>query len=292
MKRKLLAMLAVAGLLLSLTGCAEQVQLAGLQVNGSVPVLAVGGTAPVALQYSFSKDAPTEEEIAAVLEQVTLVWSSSDEAVATVDMEGTVTAVAPGTATITASTTVPGSTSGQGVYSATVDVTVLVPLESATIPDEITLDLLAGETAKLEVSVQPATATGVETTYASSDEAIATVDASGKVTPVAAGEATITTTVTGGGLEGPAEKTLATKVIVALLPQGIGLENTEGLLYVGYSTQLEPYSLPEEAPETTYTYKSSDKAVATVDEEGGIKAIASGTATITVTSEEATSWRK
>ncbi len=257
-------------------------------------MLAVGGSAPVELVYSFSKEAPTEEEIAEAMAQVTLVWASSDEAVATVNTDGVVTAVAPGSAEITVSADFAGDTSGSaasgaesiGAYTATVPVTVVQPLTGASAPEALELDLLAGETKTLEVAIQPADASNITVSYASSDEAVATVDTNGKISPVAEGEATITITVIGENVDGPVEKTLTTKVTVALLPQGIALENTEGLLYVGYSTQLVPYTMPEEAPASTYTYASSDEAVATVDETGSIKAVGAGKATITVTSAE------
>ena len=294
MKRKIPAALAAIGLLLGLTACAEKVALSGLEVSGSLPVLAVGGSAPVELAYSFSKEAPTEEEITEAMAQVTLVWASSDEAVATVDANGTVTALAPGSAEITVSADFAGDTSGSaasgaesiGAYTATVPVTVVQPLTDATVQQTLELDLLAGETKTLEVAIQPADASNITVSYASSDEAVATVDANGKITPVAEGETTITTTVTGEDVDGPVEKTLTTTVTVLLLPQGIALEQTEGLLYVGYSTQLAPYTMPEEAPASTYTYASSDEAVATVDETGSIKAVGPGTATLTVTSAE------
>ncbi len=220
------------------------------------------------------------------------MWASSDKTVATVDANGTVTALAPGSAEISVSAefaeAVPESTAeDMSVYTATVPVTVVQPLESATVQESFEFDLLAGdETAQLEVTIQPADASNTTVSYASNNEAVATLDANGKITPVAEGEAVITTTVTGEDVDGPVEKTLTTTVTVLLLPQGIALEQTEGLLYVGYSTQLVPYTLPEEAPASTYTYASSDDAVATVDETGGVKAIGPGTATITVTSAE------
>ena len=164
------------GLLLGLTACAEKVALSGLEVSGSLPVLAVGGSAPVELAYSFSKEAPTEEEIATALEQVTLVWSSSDETVATVDANGTVTALAPGSAEISVSAeftgAAPSGSGDTGVYTATVPVTVVQPLEGATVQPAFEFDLLAGdETAQLEVTIQPADASNTAITYSSNNEA-------------------------------------------------------------------------------------------------------------------------
>ncbi len=53
MKTKLTGVLVAVCLVLSLclTACAEKVALSGLEVSGSLPVLAVGGSAPVELVY-------------------------------------------------------------------------------------------------------------------------------------------------------------------------------------------------------------------------------------------------
>ncbi|MCM1037011.1 MAG: Ig-like domain-containing protein [Bacteroides sp.] len=77
-----------------------------------------------------------------------VTWSSSDEAVATVDAEGTVTAVAPGTAVITAAT---------DKVSATCKVTVKEPSSIALdLPAELTLML--GDYTSFAVTTTPADA--------------------------------------------------------------------------------------------------------------------------------------
>ena len=278
MKRKILAIVVSLACLLVIVGCTQQVQLANLALADAPVTLTPGDTLPVELMPAFTKDSPTEEEVAAALAQAGLVWASTDEAVATV-ADGVITAVAPGSAEVSV-------TDASGQYTARVLVNVVVPVQSATAPDALTLNLLAAETAKLDVTVLPANATGVEITYTSSAPGVAAVADDGTVTAVGEGEATITTTIAGDGLDGRTEQTVTTKVTVALLPTGIALDATEGVLYVGYSHQLMPYSLPEQAPESTYTYSSSDEAVATVDENGTIKAVAVGSATITITSAE------
>lgn len=60
-------------------------------------------------------------------------------------------------------------------------------------PATVTLDISDGDTQQLTAATTPASQ-GVVVTYASSDETKATVDENGLVTPVAAGEATITGT--------------------------------------------------------------------------------------------------
>ncbi len=113
----------------------------------------------------------------------TVTWSSSNTAVATVD-GGKVTAVAPGTATITAKA---------GDKTATCAVTVekkVVPVTSVSL-DRTTLTMTEGDTQTLSATVKPENATDKTVTWSSSNTAVATVDG-GKVTAVAPGTATIT----------------------------------------------------------------------------------------------------
>ena len=115
----------------------------------------------------------------------TVSWSSSNSSVATVDAAGKVSAVAEGTATITAKA---------GEKSATCSVSVTkkaVAVESITL-DKTSLELKEGETATLIATVNPDNATNKAVTWSSDKTSVATVNASGKVTAVAEGTATIT----------------------------------------------------------------------------------------------------
>lgn len=133
----------------------------------------------------------------------TVTWSSSDEAVATVDGQGMVTAVAPGTATITA--TLENGQSAQCTVNCTWDPEAAAAKEAQAAADgeeapaeqttaglsanDITLDS-AGDSQQLTVN-------GAEgdVTWASEDTAVATVDDQGNVTAVAPGRTTVTATV-------------------------------------------------------------------------------------------------
>ena len=125
----------------------------------------------------------------------TVTWSSSDEAVATVDGQGMVTAVAPGTATITA--TLENGQSAQCTVNCTWDPEAAAdgeeaPAEQTTMglsANDITLDS-AGDSQQLTVNGAEG-----EVTWASEDAAVATVDDQGNVTAVAPGRTTVTATV-------------------------------------------------------------------------------------------------
>lgn len=120
-----------------------------------------------------------------------VTWASDDQTVATVDQSGTVTAVAPGTATVTATT-------ADGGHTARCVVTVTRPVTGVTL-DKTELSLFTGNTETLTATVQPADATNRDVTWSSSDDTVATVDKNGIVSAVGAGEATITVTTAEGG---------------------------------------------------------------------------------------------
>lgn len=133
--------------------------------------MAVGGTAALEPTFSWEGEAPAEGPAVS--------YTSADEAVATVDASGTVTGVTAGETTVTATA---------GEVSATRAVVVSVATESLTV-EEMRLHLADG-TARAEVNVEPAQLAD-ELTFKTGDEAIATVDESGNVTPVKEGHTSL-----------------------------------------------------------------------------------------------------
>ena len=126
-----------------------------------------------------------------------VTWTSSKPTVATVDANGKVTAKSIGMADITVTTK-------DGGYTATCRVGVVrrpggnVSVTGVTL-NKTTLKLTKGTSETLTATIAPTNATNKKVTWASSNAAVATVDASGKVTGVAKGTATITVTTEDGG---------------------------------------------------------------------------------------------
>ena len=208
----------------------------------------------------------------------TFAWSTSDEKVATVDENGKVTAVAAGTATITATTTDGGKTAKCEV---TVEAKV-IPVEGVTV-DKETLEMVEGDEATLAATVAPEEATDKSVTWTSSDEAVATVDAEGKVTAVAPGTATITVTTTDGEKTAKCEVTVSAKVIPV---ESVALDKETLEMVEGDEASIAATVAPEEATDKTVKWTSSDETVATVDAEGKVTAVKAGTATITATTND------
>lgn len=115
-------------------------------------------------------------------------FSSSDTDVATVNKNGVITAKAIGDAVITAAI-------GDVEQTCTVHV-VPVSVNGISLPAEATLTLGSG--LQLQPAVEPAEAASqYPISYESDNEAVATVDADGKVTSVAVGDAVITASIAG-----------------------------------------------------------------------------------------------
>ena len=329
MKRKtiILAVVAAAAMAIALVGCGVKI------TNIAVPdAVTVEKGEAVVLPVAFGTDdapavtpetaatgesAATDEKVAKAAEKLTIEWTSSDESVATVDETGTVTAVAAGEANVTASVK-------DADIAASTHIKVVVTPTGVAAPESIDLVTNGENTKDLDAKLVPADATDVKLAYESSDESVATVDETGKVTAVANGECTITTYVTAKTEDAEASELSAvaveaadseetddsvatmpedlaamdsafgvvpeglkaeTKVTVTTNVESVTLDKTEGVLTVGNTVTVTATVTPDTATNVSVTWTSSDEAIATVDSEGKITAVAPGTATITATSD-------
>lgn len=289
MKRKtiILAVVAAAAMAITLAGCGVKItniavpESAMVEKGESITLPVVYGTddAPAVTPETAAtgESAETDEKLAKAASKLTVEWTSSDESVATVDATGTVAAVSAGEADITASVT-------DSEMSAVCKVTVKVAAKDITVPDNLDVKLNDGNETTVEATVSPADATDVKVSYASTDEAVATVDKNGRVQVLQPGECDIATTLTQEGKK-VVEKKTHIKAFYEV--EGITLDKTEGILTAGNTVTLNATVLPEEiADETIVTWTSSDEKVATVDENGKVTAIAVGEATITANAGE------
>ena len=214
----------------------------------------------------------------------TITWSSSNTAVATVTQAGAVTGVASGSATITAT-----SEGVSGTAAVTVAAAAPVPVASVTVTPA-SASLTTGQGTQLQATLRDANGnilTGRTITWTSSNAAVATVSASGYVTSVAPGSATIT--ATSGGVSGSAAISVAAPApapvaSVAVTPASVSLSTGQG-------TQLQVAlrdALGNTLSGRVVTWSSSNAAVATVSATGYVQAVGAGSATISATSEGVT----
>lgn len=166
--------------------------------------------------------------------------------------------------------------------STTVEITT-IPVESVSVSSE-TLEMKVGDEASLEAAVLPEAASDKTVTWSSSNPDVATVDGEGHVTAVAAGTATITVTTTDGGKTATCTVTVKEKVYPV---ETVTLDKEALVLFVGEAAvALTATISPDNATNKNVTWTSSDPNVATVDENGNVTAVAVGTASITVKTED------
>ena len=203
-----------------------------------------------------------------------VTWTSSDENVVTVDENGVLTAVAAGTATVTAA-----AADNTGA-SAVCEVTVTKPVSSIKL-DKTSASILRGKTVTLKATVSPDDAANKAVAWSSSDKKIATVDAKGVVTGVAKGTATITAKAKdGSGVKATCKITVKQPVTK------ITLSKTSASILRNKTITLKAAAGPSSANDKSVAWTTSNKKVATVDSKGVVKGIAKGTATITATARD------
>ena len=205
-----------------------------------------------------------------------VVWSSSNSDVASVSETGLVTPLKSGEADITV-------TSVDGGYSAVCKVTVVQPVLSVTL-NETSIDINPNMTFELIAQINPSDATNKELEWKSSDESVVVVDQNGVVRGVDAGvngrEATITVTSKDSGVSATCVVHVTKNVV------GVELDCTYKRIVAGKSFQLTATVIPADATNRNVIWSSSDRAIATVDNNGKVTAVAGGTAVITVTTEQ------
>ncbi|MGN0443692.1 MAG: Ig-like domain-containing protein [Acutalibacteraceae bacterium] len=209
----------------------------------------------------------------------TVVWTSSNTDVAYVS-NGKVTAKGAGTSTITAKTA-DGSFTAVCRLTVTQEAPLVINVTGVTL-DKTSLSITAGSTATLSATVSPSNATDKSVTWSSSNAAVASIDADGKITALKAGNVIITVKTTDGAKTATCKLTVtsATVPVTAVL-----LDQTAITLRVGGARTLIATVLPDNATNKAVTWTSSNDSVASVDESGVVTAKAAGQATIKVTAE-------
>lgn len=159
-----------------------------------------------------------------------------------------------------------------------------VDITSVGLPTDIVME--KGETQQLNIEYGTddkaeqekiaEAASKLNLTWSSSDETVATVDETGLVTAVGAGEADVTVSVADANISS------TTHVKVVITPTGVEAPDSIELVTNGENSKaLGAKMTPEDATEVKLAYESSDENVATVDENGVVTAVADGECVIT-----------
>ena len=205
-------------------------------------------------------------------------WTSSNSTVASVNSQGQVTALSPGTATIKATTN-----DGTNL-SASCLVTVVQPVTGITLSESShTLNYNGSDTFsfQLTATITPSNASNPNVTWTSSNPNVAKVSSSGKVTSAGRGTATITATTTDG-----TNLSASCEVTVLQLATSITLDQQAKTLNVSETFTLVPTVLPYNANNKSVSWTSSNSTVASVNSQGQVTALSPGTATIIATTQD------
>ncbi|HEX6048310.1 MAG TPA: Ig-like domain-containing protein [Gemmatimonadaceae bacterium] len=211
----------------------------------------------------------------AVLPGRPVIFSSSNETAATVSSAGLVTALAAGSAIITAASEAKTAVATITVSAVPVAAVVVTPTENP---------LVVGQTAQLSAVPQSADGqplAGRPVLWATSEPSVASVSSTGLVTAIAPGNATIS--ATSEGKIGSASVAVSPKPVSAVV-----VSPGQTSVLVGASVQLTAQVTDEQGnvlPGRPIAYSSSATHIATVSATGLVTGVAPGSATITATSE-------
>lgn len=203
----------------------------------------------------------------------TVIWTSLDPSIVTVDQNGLVTFVSPGETYVSATS---GADPNMVAYCKFI---ITQQVEGITM-DFDTVTLNVKEEFRLTTVINPSTATNQNLIWSSSNDKIVKVDNTGMITAVASGNATIIVQTEDGGYID------MTNVTVLQPVTSIELSQTEMSVKKGTVFWLNATVLPDTADNKNITWYSSDTSLATVAQDGMVTTLACGTVTISCVSED------
>ena len=203
-----------------------------------------------------------------------LTWSTSDDKVAVVDQNGTVTAVAEGKATITVKC-------NGGTLAATCQVEVVSKEEEVKVTsialEPSSLSLEEGQKGTLNVVVTPANAVVEDLQWETSDTEVASIS-EGEVTALKAGKAVITAKCNAGAFSATCQITVTEKAVTppdedAVKSVVIFAEGDASDIQVGKTVQLTARYEPSTAKPKNVSWTVDRADFAQVDHNGLVEGI-------------------
>ena len=203
-----------------------------------------------------------------------VTWTSSDTTIATVSSTGVVTSKKPGTTIITVKTKDTGKT-------ATVNVVVVQPVTGIKLSKNST-QINVNKTEIIKATIEPSNASNKKVIWSSSNNNIASVSSSGKITAITSGQAIITAATEDGNYK----SSITVNVVVPVISvTSVTLDKTELVLNAKETGKLNAIIEPSNATNQSVIWSSDNTSVVTVS-DGVITAKKPGTATIVVTTND------
>ena len=236
--------------------CAVTVQVAAAKMETAAKQLSLEigeEAAPLALKFS---PADTTDQ--------TVRWIMDDPFVASVDENGFVTGLKGGFTALTA------ISNSNPKLRLTLPVTVIQRAEGLALTGSDTVS--NGRSTAIQPVFTPHNVTNRVLAWSSSDTAVATVDENGIVTGTGRGQCLITAATTDGTHLSAAWSMQVNQQVLSLTPGQTGRQ----LITQGRSARLSVSPEPADADNPAFAWRSSDAAVATVDPDGAVTAVAPG----------------
>lgn len=298
--KKILEILAnAAGTYLEITFI-EPILPGSVSISGVPTSVFKGDTGKLSatVTYTDGNSASTDDDSTIV------TWSSSNDAVMTIDNSGNFNAVDSGTVTITALATSSDPAYGNNVSGdVSIDISPVVPssITVSSFPDVV----YSGDTGQLTASVTYTDDHVSNTTdnpsvvnWSSSDETILTIDANGNYTAISGGDVVVTALAVSNdpSYDDSVYQTIS-KSITAVVPSSVAIASSISILAVGDSGTLAATvtynngtSINSTDDPTVINWSSSDATKATIDSYGNYSALAQADSlTFTATSAESSS---
>lgn len=204
------------------------------------------------------------------VENMPLIWESSDESICTVDDRGRVTGVGFGYATIRV------EIDDEFGAFATCEIRVVREVTSIRL-NHNAITIIQGQSASLKADIKPSNATYNEATFSSDDETVAVVDEDGTITAITPG----TTWVWAKAKDNSGKYARCWVTVIEPIPAtGITVSDKQIVLIAGESKKMV-YTMKPRNTTDNLVWSSGEETIATVNSNGVITAHRTGTTTVT-----------
>jgi len=207
----------------------------------------------------------------------TVTWTTSNQGVATIN-GGTIKAVNPGTARITATLKNGMSVSVDVTVKAVVVANIEVASVDITVKNKV---LYKGDSYQFAVTINPSNATNKAVTWSSSNTAVATVTGNGMVKGVGAGTTNITVRTVNGKVSTVSLTVIEDNATVEVTH--ISTSSDQVYVKVGASSLINAAANPMNATDKTLTWTSENTSIATVASNGLVTGKQAGTTKVIIT---------